>query len=106
MTDFQQVPGELNIEVGLGDDLSMLIDFDIVLTGYSFVSKVEHANGAATTNITVTATNLASGQITISLTDAQITTIGIGTHRWYLAWTVGSSTRRVLAGMFMVKSYP
>jgi hypothetical protein len=104
MADFQQIPGELNIEIGLGDDLSQLIDFDIVLTGYTFVSKVEH--GATTTDITVTNTNLATGQITLGLTDAQITAIGSGSHRWYLAWTTGTTTRRVLAGTFIVKPYP
>jgi hypothetical protein len=104
MADFQQIPGELNIEIGLGDDLSQLIDFDIVLTGYTFVAKVEH--GATTTDMTVANTSLATGQITIGLTDAQITTIGSGSHRWYLAWTTGTTTRRVLAGTFIVKPYP
>src|SRR3990167_2807901 len=104
MAEFEQIPGELDIEVGLGDDLSMLVDFDIVLTGYTFSAKVEHA--ATTTDITVTSTNLAVGQITMSLTDAQITAIGAGSHRWYLTWTTGTTSRRVLAGVFTIKPYP
>lgn len=104
MADLEQIPGELNIKVGLGDDFSKLIDFDIVLTGYTFVGKVEH-NGT-TTDITFTNTDLSAGQVTISLTDAQITAIGAGVHRWYMAWTTGTTTRRVLAGTFEIVSYP
>ena len=84
MTTFEQLPGELNIEGSAGDDLSLALDFDIALTGYTFESKVVHSG--TTTTITVTNTNLSEGQITLSLTDAEITALGIGTWYWYLTW--------------------
>jgi hypothetical protein len=104
MADFEQIPGELNFTVGLGDDLSALFDLDIVLTGYTFVAKVEH--GTTTTDITITNTNLAVGQFTLVWTRAQIAAIGSGSHRWYIEWTTGSLTRRAYAGTFIVKPYP
>jgi hypothetical protein len=106
MADFTQIPGELNIEVGLGDDLSMLIDFDIVLTGYTFIGKVIHIDGVTETNITITNTDLSTGKITISMTDAQIDAIGAYECRWYLEWTTGTASRRVLAGKFTIIKYP
>jgi hypothetical protein len=105
MADYEQIPGELNIRVGLGDDWSQLFDFDIVLTGYTFVGKVEESDGT-TTDITFTNTDLSTGKVTLSLTDAQIAAIGAGLHRWYMAWTVSTATRRVFAGRFEVVSYP
>jgi len=104
MTTFEQLPGELDIEVGAGDDLAILLDFDISLTGYTFESTVVKPSG--NTAITVTNTNLASGQITLSLTDVQITAIGVGTWYWYLTWTLSGASRRALAGVFTVKARP
>lgn len=101
MATYSQTPGDLDLEVGLGDDFSMLIDFDISLTGYTFESKVTKPSGDVT--ITVTNTDLSAGQITLSLTDVQITSIGFGRYSWYLTWTTGSASRRVLAGDFTVK---
>jgi len=104
MADISQQPGELNITTTTDDDLSILLDFDIVLTGYTFTSKVEHVG--TTTTITVTNTDLSTGKITISLTNIQLTAIGEGTHRWYLDWNTGTADRRVLAGEFIVRNFP
>jgi hypothetical protein len=105
MTTFQQLPGELDIEVGLGDDLSLLLDFDIALTGYTFTGAIQNRSGGEDTDFTIVETNLASGQITISLTDTEISTLGVGVHQYYLTWEVDSLSRRVLAGTFTVKDY-
>jgi len=104
MADIEQIPGELNLLTTADDDFSVLLDFDVVLTGYTFVAKVEH--GSTTTAMTVTATDLAAGKITISLTNLQLTTIGEGKFRWYLIWTTGTTDRRILAGTFTVQNYP
>jgi hypothetical protein len=97
---FQQIPGALDIEVGLGDDFSFLLDFDISLVGYTFAAYVDM------TTISVANTDLAAGKITLSLTDAQITTIGTGPHTWYLIWTTGTTSRRILAGNFTILEFP
>lgn len=102
MADLDQRPGELNITTTTSDDLSILLDFDIVLTGYTFTAFVEH--DGTSTAITIVNTNLATGQITISLTNTQLTTIGTGYHFWYLAWNDSSLDRRVLAGNFNIRA--
>ena len=104
MAAITQVPGKLNITTTTDDDLSVLLDFDVVLTGYTFVAKVEHNQN--TTAITVTDTNLSAGQITIALSNALLMAIGEGLHRWYLIWTTGTTDRRVLAGDFTIQNYP
>lgn len=104
MADLTEIPGELNIKWTVGSDFSKLLDFDIVLTGYTFSAKVVHAS--TTTDITVANTDLSVGQITLSLTDAQIDAIGAGVHKWYLTWTTGTTSRRVLAGDFEIVNYP
>lgn len=106
MATLEQLPAELNLEIGLGDDLSMPVDFSIDLTGYTFAAKVVRIPDETITDIAVANTNLATGQIALSLTDAQITALGVGNHRWYLIWTIGSASRRVLAGGFAIKAYP
>lgn len=105
MTIYSQLPGALDVEIGLGDDFSLLLDFDISLTGYTFAASVVKRNDNSLTAIAVTNTNLATGQITLSLTDAQVTALGTEQHKWYLVWTTGTSSRRVLAGNFTVKAY-
>lgn len=41
MADLQQIPGALNITVTAIDDMSIALDFDISLTGYTFTSFVQ-----------------------------------------------------------------
>ena len=66
MTEVTQVPGSLDIKAKKGDDLSILIDFSIDMTGYTFEAGVNENEGNVTP-ITVANTNLPAGQITISL---------------------------------------
>lgn len=100
-TEFDQLPGRLDIAVGLADDLSLLLTFSINLTGYTVSgavvkNDVETAFGIANTDLT-------NGKVTISLTSAQITALQLGRCEWYLKWVVAGASRRVLAGDFYVK---
>ena len=102
MATYTQIPAELDIEVGAGDDLSILLDFDISLTGYTFVSKVVQAYSGTETTVTCTNTDLANGQVTISLTDTQITSIGVSVIEALIAETFA---REMETGtLFSVKS--
>jgi hypothetical protein len=99
MATISQIPGELNIITTTHDDLSILLDFDIVLTSYTFEAKVDVSGTFYV--ITVTNTNLASGQITLSMLRTLLLTIPVSQHRWYLDWvTSGSLHRRILSGTF------
>ena len=105
MTDLEQLPAEINISAVVRDSFSSLIDFDINLTGYTVTAYVDHHDGETQTAFTIDETNLSSGQVTISLTAAQLTSIGIGEHKWYTKWVVGSAVRTTFAGNFTVSKY-
>lgn len=104
MADYTQTPGNLNILAVVGDDISISLDFDVVLTGYTFVSEILVQQYGATKKVpfTVTNNNLANGLITLSLTDTQTTAIGeCNKCPWYLKWTSsGAATTTVLSGQF------
>ena len=108
MAEVTQIAGELDIKINKGDDLSILLDFDIDLTGYTFESKVVESD-ATETVITVTDTDLSAGQITLSMTDtlsdALAATKDRTPHRWYLDRTNAGNQRRYLAGDFEVIDY-
>ena len=100
MAELLQQPGELNITVTSKDDLPILLDFDIDLTGYTFTAYVN------STAMTIVETDLANGQVTISLTDTQLTALTPGPHKWYFKWNDGTNDRVVLAGVFTIRDYP
>ena len=104
-----QTPGDLNINVGLGDSLSRLLTFTqnaapLVLTGYTVTAFADKNDGTQTA-FTIVNTNLAAGQVTISLTAAQVTSLGAGTHHYYVYYTNGTIARRAAAGDFVVFQY-
>jgi hypothetical protein len=105
MATITQVPGELDIVITAGDDVSIDLDFDIALTGYTFAALVVTDNETPTTvAMLVTNTDLATGKLNLSLTDVQTAAIGTGEFCWYLTWTITASTliRKVLRGKFSV----
>jgi len=103
MTTLHNLPGHLDIEIGLGDDLKSLFDFDFDMTGYTFVCKVIKIPEGTETAVTVTITSLSLGQIIPNFTSTIVTALGIGIHKWYLDGTVSGNNRRLFAGDFIVK---
>ena len=103
MATAKHTPGRLNINLAIDDDMTLLLDFDIVLTGYTFVAKIVESNGTETA-ITVTDTDLANGKITLSSTASSrdAASLTTETYDWYLTWTVSGADRRVLAGNFSI----
>jgi len=104
-TQLTQEPADVKISAILRDSFSSLIDFDIVMTGYTVTAYVVPASGDDAVAFTVVNTDLSAGQVTISLTAAQMASIGLGTHKWYLQWVVSTTTRTTIAGDFEVTSY-
>lgn len=104
MTQVEQVPGRLDIKIAQGDDISILLDFDIDMTGYTFTSNVVETD-ASTTVITVVDTDLSAGQITLTMTDELSAALAVATHSWYVDRTNAGSQRRYLAGDFIVIAY-
>lgn len=92
MTTFQQVPGELNIELAVGDDLSLPLQFSTSLAGYTFSADMGGQTPA------IDSSQAASGLIVLSLTYAQCTAINKRETDWWFKWTVGGLTRTVFIG--------
>ncbi len=103
-TIVEQVPGRLDIKISKGDDMSILIDFDIDITGYTHTASTVELD-ASTTAITVVDTDLGNGQITLTMTDTLLGAIAVGTHKWYLDRTNAGFQRRTLSGNFEVTLY-
>lgn len=121
MSTFQQIPGTLDITIVQGDEVSIALDFDRNLTGYSisapiYVSQVYSTTGAGSASVTTvgaTATtfaisnvNLSAGQILIGLSEVQTAALSPAiAYRWYMRWVdTGMVTRTVLSGTLTVQS--
>lgn len=106
MSEFTQIPGSLDIQATHGDDFLFNLDFDVALTGYTFSAQIVTIATNTLVPLTVANTDLSAGQIQISLIKATLTGLSNAKHHWYLDWTTGGKTRRVLAGIFNVIDFP
>lgn len=103
MSDYEQLPGTLNLAFKRGDDVSTMIDFSINMTGYTTTASIVSAvSGEAVTPFTVTVPSAANGQVNIALTDTQTSALAAGTYRWQMSWTQGAATRTALTGFVEV----
>ena len=104
MATASTLPGTLNLTVKAGDELSQLLDFSIVLTGYTFESEVVSAvTGSQVAALTVSAVNLSTGHVNIAASESVIDGIAPGSYLWRLVWTAPGSVRRTaLEGIFEV----
>jgi len=103
MAKVEQTPGRLDIVATKGDKLSILIDFDIDTTGYTWDVKAVH--GSTDTAFSVSSATDGSGQETISMASTDLDLISAGSHRWYMDRTDAGNERRYLAGDFIVVEY-
>lgn len=102
MATVSTTPGQLNISQKRGDELSQLLDFSINLTGYTFEAEIVSAiTGATVAEPTVSAINLATGQINLSMQESTTLSVPPGSYLWRLIWTApGSSRRTALEGIY------
>ena len=102
MTKLTQTPGRLDIIIAESDAMSILLDFDIDMTGYTFTGTIEETDNT-TTAITVTpSTDLTTGQFTLTLASTDVADLAVATHKWSFDRTNAGSERRWLAGDFEV----
>jgi hypothetical protein len=100
--------GQLNLETYVGDVLSAPLQFatdrtgatPIDLTGKTYQALVLTSSGSTAATMTVTVATPANGQMTLSLTDTQVSTLGAGSHRWCLRDTTADVT--VLVGTLTI----
>lgn len=125
MATFSLLPETLDLTVCKGDEFGMSLEFAESgsakdLTGYTFTAEIFSttrtvtasfpsgfwAQGDTVETITVTYTDLANGELGISLTEAQ--TGGLdetATYRWFLRGVApGTITRTYISGSFAVQT--
>jgi hypothetical protein len=104
MATVSTLPGTLNVTVKHGDELAQLVDFSIDLTGYAFEAEVVSAiTGLEVGELSVSAVNLATGQVNLSMTETVCLAIAPGSYLWRLIWTAPGTVRRTaLEGIFEV----
>jgi hypothetical protein len=107
MTNLNQLPGELNVKMLHGDDLSFDVEFTgMNLSTYTFSANVTPAGQAPTLiPITITPTDLPNGKLHFFISRASVASLptNTGAHSWLFSWTVGTFVRGVLAGTFYIE---
>lgn len=121
MATFSQLPGGLDITFVQGDEVAIALDFDRDLTGFTIETKVYvtavyaaglggagsvETVGTTAATFTISPTDLAAGQITIGLSEAQTALLSPSiAYRWYMRWVDTTLfTRTVLSGTVTVRN--
>jgi hypothetical protein len=112
---FTQLPGTLDVEIVVGDEVAMSVDFDRDITGYTleapiylsqlFVAGVGGAAAGVTQGETVAQWSIlvadaAAGTVALGLSEEVTSSlVAEASYRWYLRWVDPSGyTRTVLSG--------
>lgn len=105
MTTFTQLPGTLNLDIVQGDSLSVSIDFDRSLVGYTVDASVLSTPARAViVPLTTTLVSAGDGIVGVSLTAQQTAGLPVGTYLWELTWlSDGNEKRKVMAGYLEVR---
>ena len=109
MATVEQTPGELNISVVQGDDLSIQLTEDSNFSGYTFIATIHQLHGSSVTCATSFVATAASSTVQVDFpavtTGALPVTTNEGAHNWKCVYTdVGGLTRTWMKGTFTVLS--
>jgi len=78
-----------------GDTLSTVVDFDLSLAGHTVSSSIHSlVDGGQVSAVTTTLVDAAAGQVGISLTSTQTSTIPPASYGWQLSWVSPSGGKR------------
>lgn len=104
MATFDLRAGTLNVTVHQGNDVSMLVDFSIDTTGYSWDADVfSTVTGQTIVSPAVSTIDAAVGQHNVDLTAAQVAALAVGTYGLRLEGTApGGDVRKYLIGYMEV----
>lgn len=112
---FEQLPGTLDVEFVVGDEVAMSVDFDRDITGYSLEAPIyvtrtfstgvggttsDFAQGETAEEWQISVTDAASGSVALGLSESQTGNLPVGSrYRWFLRWVDNNGyTRTVLSG--------
>jgi len=121
MPTVSQLPGDLTVELTVGDELGFTLDLDVDVTGYTFTAGVYvvstngffgggggtvDAVGATAMTPTITVVNAAAGTLAWGATEAQTATLSPAIrYRHFVRWVApGGVTRTVVSGDFIPKA--
>jgi hypothetical protein len=97
----EELPARVNIRHAVGSSFSRTITIAQDMTGYTFAGAV--VKGGAETAFTIVVNDLSpTVELVMSLTVAQINTLGVGAYSWYMAWTSGTTVRRFYSGDYAI----
>lgn len=100
MATLEQIPANQPITIKAGDDFNRLVTFtDVNMTGYVLSAGVNTVSGIIP--MTITASDLTTGKVYISLTDTQTALIPSTGSTWFFKWTISGETRTLLEGDFL-----
>lgn len=101
-----QLPGKASVAFVRGDDWGASYDFNVDATGYTWAATIfSTVNGQTVVTPSVTVVNAALGQVAVSLTDLQTSTLAPGTYGLRLTFTApGGVVRRSVEGLVEVKA--
>ena len=104
MASYTQLPGVLNLSVKSGDYFSTVIDFDTNLDDTFVYANV---NSLVTNELLVSMSigyiEPTLGQVSASLTEAQVSSLKSGSYAWSMYWLPPSGQKRsALGGIFEV----
>lgn len=118
---FTQLPGTLDVEIVVGDEVAMSVDFDRDITGYTLEAPIYgtevFARGVGGTGAsvsvgeqvgvwTISIADAASGTVALGLSEEQTQGLDAGVnYRWYMRWVdTNGYTRTVLSGYLDARS--
>ncbi|MFZ2992512.1 MAG: hypothetical protein WA061_02240 [Microgenomates group bacterium] len=83
--ELSQEPGVLNITMVHDDDLSFDLLLNLDVTNYDYFAEIQPLGGGTPIVITVTATDVATGNLHFYISDTSIATLAIvkERHKWY-----------------------
>lgn len=80
MATYSNLPGKLNVQFKRGDELGVTVDFSISLAGYGVVAEMYSlVTGEVLSAVSVSVTDAANGVASLSLSEAQTSSLPAGT---------------------------
>lgn len=99
-----QLPGKASVSFVRGDDWGATFDFNVDATGYTWAAAIfSVVTGQTLLAPSVSVVSASLGQVSVSLTDLQTSTLAAGTYGLRLTFTApGGVVRRSTEGLVEV----
>lgn len=96
--NISQNPDILNINLKKGDSLSLVMDFETNLSGYTFESGLILSDSKSILYMLIEEVDLTLGRINVLLSNKHSMKLENTYYSWFLKWIKGSETRTLITG--------